>query len=1103
MTIAQDMIDIVGPALDGCFDSFSTLYAPLFPGSAQALLAWAVTERQGRPVVLVTDGPHALELMHQDLRTLSPIQHGTGSDANSRLMYLPPRESTSPDPRDHDLEIIGSRLRTLTWLAQKTAEKNPRVIATTAEALLQETLPPAVLVEQTQILAVDEDRDVNDLTTALESIGYTFVPEVQDKGQVAVKGGLVDVWPSTDLWPIRLEFFGNTVESIRTFDPSTQRSLDRPRDAQFSPVLEKTSLAEAAATFMEYLPDDAVIIWSDMDTIREHLAAHHHRSSKKGNGTCRMRFEDLEDTLDSRKSVHQIVTQTAPPSHSRLELDLSDCRHISHVPRDAFEPDVMEGARKALYADLQGDVDDGALVAICFDTNGALEHFEKSVKPGKKKKLTCEVGILSGGFSSKRLGLTVLAESDVYGHKKMRGRRYDPLGDHPRPSRDSGPRIADLASLVPGELVVHVDHGLGCYRGLNEIVFEDQRQEVITIEYANDMKLHVPATHAHLLSRYVCGARQKATLHRLGGKRWDKEMEAATGAVADLASDLLETQAQRNTLEGHAYPHDTTWQHEFEASFPFQETRDQLTVIEDIKSDMEAPHPMDRLVCGDAGYGKTEIAMRAAFKVAMSNRQVAILVPTTVLAQQHYQTFKDRMAAYPLRIEMLSRFCTRSQHQAILAGIADGVIDIVIGTHALVQPSVRFKNLGLAIIDEEQRFGVAHKERLKQIRKLVDVLTMTATPIPRTLYMSMTGAKDMSLLQTPPSERMAIETIVARNSDSVVREAILRELNREGQVFYLYNRVRTIDAIRERLESLVPEARIAVAHGQMSSGQLKEVMRRFVNGEHDVLLCTTIIESGVDIPSVNTILIDRADRFGIADLYQLRGRVGRSNHKAYAFLLLPSQGRVEQDALKRIAAVERHSGLGAGFSLAVRDLEIRGSGNLLGARQSGHIAAVGFGLYCQLLQRTIAQMKGEKVPPVIDVDVALDFVDMAPNNADREDAACVPYTYIDEESLRLDTYRKLAQSSTIEDLAALRDELADRFGPVPKAVETMLQITQIRVLAFQHRIEHVRCRYDKLTLVSNGHSLMKGTRFPRLEATSIQGRLQEIKDLIVTRESWS
>ena len=1095
------MIEVIGPAIEGCFDASPTLNAPLLPGSAQALLAWAITERLERTVVLVTDGPHSLESMHQDLRTLSPFHDE--ADGGPKLMYFPPRESASPDPRDHDLEIIGSRLQALTQLTPVTKKKPPCVIATTAEALLQRTLPPDVLVQQTQTLSIDVEHDISDLAKSLESIGYTFVPEVQDKGQVAVKGGLVDVWPSVALWPVRLEFYGNIIDSIRTFDPSTQRSLDRPDRARFPPVTEQTSIADATADFMEYLPRDVVVMWSDIDTIREHLQAHHHRSGNQDSGKYLIRLEDLENAFDSSESICQIVMQAAPPNHSRLSLDLIDCHHISHVPRETSEPDVMEIARKTLYADLKDNVSNGAFVAIYFDTNGALEHFGKSVKPGKGKNPICEVGILSSGFFSKSLGLTVLSESDVYGHQKLRGRRYDPMGDVPRPSRDGGSRIADLASLVPGELVVHVDHGLGCYRGLNEIVFEDQRQEVITIEYADDMKLHVPATHAHLLSRYVGGARQKATLHRLGGKRWNKEMEDATGAVADLASDLLETQAQRNMLEGHAYAKDTTWQHEFEASFPYQETRDQLTVIEDIKSDMEAPHPMDRLVCGDAGYGKTEVAMRAAFKVAMNSRQVAILVPTTVLAQQHFQTFKDRMEAYPLRVEMLSRFCTRTQHQDIVAGIADGTIDIVIGTHALVQPSVRFKNLGLAIIDEEQRFGVAHKERLKQIRKLVDVLTLTATPIPRTLYMSMTGAKDMSLLQTPPSERMAIETIVARNSDSVVREAILRELNREGQVFYLYNRVRTIDVLRERLEALVPEARIAVAHGQMSSGQLKEVMRRFVNGEHDVLLCTTIIESGVDIPSVNTILIDRADRFGIADLYQLRGRVGRSNHKAYAFLLLPAQGRVEQDARKRIAAVERHSGLGAGFSLAVRDLEIRGSGNLLGAQQSGHIAAVGFGLYCQLLQRTIAQMKGEKVPPVIDVDVSLDFVDMAPNNADRDDAACVPYTYIDEESLRLDMYRKLAQSSMLEDLASLRDELADRFGPVPKSVETMLQIVEIRVLAFQHRIEHVRCRNEKVTLVSNGHALMKGTRFPRLEATSIQGRLQEIKDLIVTRETWS
>ena len=612
--------------------------------------------------------------------------------------------------------------------------------------------------------------------------------------------------------------------------------------------------------------------------------------------------------------------------------------------------------------------------------------------------------------------------------------------------------------------MVHIDHGVGRYTGTTEIEMDGRRTEVLTLEYADGARLHVPVAHSHLLSRYVSVAGQAPPLHRLGGKRWLREKADAERAIRDLAASLLETLARRQLKPGFAFQIDPSWLHAFEAAFPYRETVDQEKVIAEMKADMESRRPMDRLVCGDAGYGKTEIAMRAAFIAVMNGKQVAVLVPTTVLAEQHYESFRERMAAYPVRIEVLSRFRTAGERQRVLEALASGAADIVIGTHALLQPGVVFKDLGLLVIDEEQRFGVAHKEYLKHVRQLVDVLTLTATPIPRTLYQSMTGTRDMSLLQTPPQERLAVETRIARDADAVIRSAILQELNREGQVFFLYNRVLTIDLMRARLERLVPEARIAVAHGQMSSGQLARIMRDFESGACDVLLCTTIVESGLDIPRANTIVIHRADRFGLADLYQLRGRVGRSSHKAFAYLLLPDQGHVDEDGRRRLAAVQKHSDLGAGFGLALRDLEIRGAGNLLGAAQSGHIAAIGFGLYCQLLRRTVARLKGERLPALVDVDLRLDFIDLAPGAPDPERSACLPYQYVEDEPQRFVLHRRLAETVDVTEVRRLRAELTDRYGKPPPPAARLLRLAELRILAATRGIARIETRDSRVWL---------------------------------------
>jgi transcription-repair coupling factor (superfamily II helicase) len=646
--------------------------------------------------------------------------------------------------------------------------------------------------------------------------------------------------------------------------------------------------------------------------------------------------------------------------------------------------------------------------------------------------------------------------------------------------------------MQPGDIVVHVEHGIGRYGGISEIESGGRTQEALSVEYAGNTRLYVPVSQAHLLSRYVGIGGRAPELHSIGGARWKRERSEAERAVRDLAASLLETQALRQTRAGHAFRRDPPWFHEFESSFPFEETPDQRRAIQDVLRDMESPRPMDRLICGDVGYGKTEVALRAAFKAVLDGKQVALLVPTTVLAQQHFQTFNERMADFPVSIGLLSRFVSHADQRDTLAKLRDGRLDIVIGTHRLVQADVVFRDLGLAILDEEQRFGVEQKEALKRFHPTVDVLTLTATPIPRTLYLGLLGARDLSVIETAPRERLPVETLVQPWDAQAIREAILRELSREGQVFYLHNRVATISSVHDLLTRLVPEARIGVAHGQMPEGELERIMIRFIRRELDVLLCTTIIESGVDIPNVNTILIDRADRFGLSDLYQLRGRVGRYKHKAYAILLLPRHGRLFDTARKRITALRRHASLGSGFRLALRDLELRGAGNLLGARQSGHVSAIGFDLYCRLLRDSVARLRGEAAPRFgTAVRVTLDFLSLSPAAEDGPFAA-IPHAYIEDEDLRLELYRRIGALATVAEVEALEEECADRFGRRPPELDRLFLAARIRILAQAAGVESVETQGDRLILMARGFPWMIGGRYPRLLESDPTLRLREI-----------
>jgi transcription-repair coupling factor (superfamily II helicase) len=653
---------------------------------------------------------------------------------------------------------------------------------------------------------------------------------------------------------------------------------------------------------------------------------------------------------------------------------------------------------------------------------------------------------------------------------------------------------------------VHLQHGIGRYLGLKTMPVGNSRQpstlnsqpststECLVIEYApansgdEAPKLYVPVTEAHLVSKYVGVGRAHPPLSTLGGTRWHKAKEQTEKAVRDVASEMLRIQAVRETQAGHAFPPDANWQREFESAFIYEETADQVRAIAETKSDMERAKPMDRLICGDVGFGKTEVAIRAAFKAVMGGKQVAILVPTTVLAQQHFHTFRERMADYPIRVELLSRYRTPREQNLVVKNLAAGAVDIVVGTHRLVQDDIVFKDLGLVVIDEEQRFGVLHKEKFKRLRTLVDVLTLSATPIPRTLYLALTGARDMSTIQTPPHDRLPVETIVTPFDERTIRDAIHRELARGGQVFFLHNRVMTIHDMADRLKKLCPNARLVIGHGQMNADDLEEVMTKFVNGEADVLLSTTIIESGLDIPNANTIIIDRADRFGLSDLYQLRGRVGRYKHQAYAYLLLPRHANLLTDVRKRISAMKQYASLGSGFKIAMRDLEIRGAGNLLGSEQSGHITAVGFELYCQLLKQSVSSLKGEKVKPRVEVRIALDFLG---------DATNLPENYVTEPQHRIEIYRKLAQATDKSALDNLSKELRDRFGPLPPPVELLLAVGELKILASEKSVTAIEVEQDKLKITRHNNFITLGGKFPRLTKKEAKARLKEIKKLLL------
>jgi transcription-repair coupling factor (superfamily II helicase) len=940
-------------------------------------------------------------------------------------------------------------------------EGPPRVLVTTIQALMQPVPSPRHLEENTLELVVGREYSLPEIKRWLGERGFRPAELVLEAGQYAVRGGIIDVYAPTAPAPYRLEFYGDTLDSLRTFDPATQRSLDdRDRAAiSFLPTGKGGPTAPQTTTnLMDYLPRDAWVVWQDPLEIAEV-------------------GRSFVARLSSPVGVYafEAVVQQAR-RFRRLDVSI----FTSSGTSDAFTlrteaPPAFSGKAETVREEL-AEAAAESTVLLFSDNDGERQRLQEilSTLPDEARgRIRMGVGRLGRGFRVTGEQVLVVANHEVF-------HRYH---DRRRLRQRIETRALDTwLDLKRGDYIVHAIHGIGKYLGMKTLSrspkgtqewaarLEQEKgavpvsqqpetgaapikaEDYLALQFRDDVKVYVPASQIDLVQKYIGGFKGRPQLSRVGGKAWGERKKRVESAVENFAMELLRIQAMRASRPGIAYPEDSLWQKEFEASFPYPETEDQLAAIHEIKRDMQSQRPMDRLVCGDVGYGKTELAVRAAFKAVEGGKQVAVLVPTTVLAEQHLRTFRERMADYPVAIEMMCRFQTRGEQAAILDRFRIGQVDILIGTHRILQEDVQPADLGLLVVDEEQRFGVEHKERLKRMRQMVDVITLTATPIPRTLHMSLLGIRDISSLTTAPQDRRAVRTEVCPWDDDRIRQAILRELNRDGQVFFVHNRVQSIKEIASRVKALVPEARIEFAHGQMNEHELEDRMLRFFAGTVDVLVSTTIIESGLDVPRANTMFIHDADRFGLADLHQLRGRVGRYKHRAYCYLLMPEGRPMTPAAAKRMKAIEQFSELGAGFQIAMRDLEIRGAGNIIGQEQSGHITAVGYEMYCQLLDVAVRRQRGEKVEEPRRADVQLELT------------AFIPATYVPTESQRISLYRQLRRAATAGTLAEVTAEIADMYGPMTDEMQRLVDLEMVRVAAGRVGIRSIHRQKGDLTL---------------------------------------
>ena len=999
-------------------------------GSAKTLLAVQTAEALKRPLLIIASGRIEAEGIHDDLGTF------VGED---RCALFPAWEVLPTDTMSPADDIVAERMNTLKRLATAQDEGHPLHTVIPVRALLQQVVGRKRLLGNSLTLKVGEEHPLDDLLEQFTKMGYTRDIMVEHRGDLSVRGGIVDIFPISSELPYRIEYFGDTLESIRRFEPETQRSIDTSPSVTILPRSEKAVLTAQASeqgkltAITDYFPDNTLVVFDEPVAVHEEAEA---LEAQCGESPYYMSWAEGQRRLKPYRqlSLAQVGQTKTDTKSTRISAPTQSITGWAGRPED-------------FWGQLnQWNLDGYTVQLLCVNTGERRRLHEllkeRGYRLGKDGfDLRVDLGRLRAGFTVPADKIAVLSEREIFGRHYIRRKRR---------RFEAGIAITQFSDLRAGDFIVHVDHGIARYLGLKQ--FKGKAGDYITLQYSGGDTMYVPVTHIDHVQKYAGGEGVAPKIDKLGGASWAKKKARVKKAIQDMTEELVKLYAARESSAGHAHSPDTPWQIEFEDAFEYDETPDQARAITDMKRDMECPKPMDRLLCGDVGYGKTEVALRGAFKSVMDHKQVAFLAPTTVLSQQHYATFSERLADYPIKIGLLNRFRSAKEQRETINQLKAGEIDIVIGTHRLLSKDVNFKDLGLLIIDEEQRFGVKQKEHMKKLRIHVDVLTLSATPIPRTLHLSLVGVRDMSMISTAPNDRLPIHTCIQPWDENLIREAITRELSRQGQVFFLHNRVQTIVQVATAVRKLVPNARIAIGHGQMHQHELEEVMTAFIDKKIDVLVCTTIIGSGIDIPNANTIIIDRADAFGLSELYQIRGRVGRYKHRAFAYLLIPGDKALSEEAQLRLKALEDFSALGSGFRIAMRDLEIRGCGNLLGAEQSGSIATVGYETYTDLIAEAVAGHQGAPVrkrnlPPF---DLTID--------------AQIPEGYIPTAQQKMTLYRRIAAITATDEIDELTDELQDRFGTPSEPVLRLLAVMRVRAFASELGVQSLTATQSALTI---------------------------------------
>ena len=1035
------------------------------PYTLAAFLATHVRHTLDRTVLVVAANEDRAEQWRDNLQAIA---------GEEIVCYFPTWDVELYDRRSPDNEITGLRIEA----ASRLMRGEPTIVVAPAQALLLPLIPPHALELGSLSLKTGEEQEPDALCSHLVDCGFERVPTIDNIGQFSLRGGILDVYPFGVGYPYRIEFFGDEIESIRRFDVNTQRSLDSCEEAwvlparevllgslfykdylqhieaadagdALSPLRDQLELGESLEGIecysallygrdnglFEYLNKPLIFLEEDheiaeeLDKVMARPNKEYERHQERGTHFPPDQLLRDQEWLSAQLGTH---TRLEPAPLGRLE---------EAVRFDAKEPRVFEGELPLLRQEIERLSDEFYAIHIRCETKGQTERLQEIFQEWPDVRFG--LSSLHRGFTFPQAKLAVLNDHEIFSRQKRRY-RY-------RRFRQAA-AISNYGALKRGDFVVHIDHGIGRYGGIRRLSIGGRDHDCMTVTYQGQDKLFIPVEQLDRLRKYSSSEGEAPLLSKLGGTAWEKLKERTREEIFKMASELMQLYAERKARPGVGFSADGPMHREMEAAFPFQETPDQLRTMDEVKQDMESPHPMDRLVCGDVGYGKTEVAVRAAFKSVCDNRQVAILVPTTILAEQHYQTFSERMSHTPTRVEVLSRFRTPKEQKKVLEDVKSGKVDVLVGTHRILSKDIRFRDLGLMVVDEEQRFGVKHKERLKQLKRMVDVLTLTATPIPRTLHMSMMGARDMSVINTPPQDRLPIHTEILAFDETRIAEAIYREVERGGQVYFVHNRVQSILRLKDYLQDLLPQVHFAVAHGQMPPRQLEKIMFDFMERKYDCLVCTMIIESGIDIPSVNTILVNRADTLGLSQLYQIRGRVGRSNERAYAYLLVPKGKKLTKKSRMRLRAIEEFAELGSGFNIAMRDLEIRGAGNLVGAQQHGFITAVGFDLYCRLLDEAMRDIKGETVldSPEPDIKIAV--------------SAYIPDDYVPDPDLKMEFYQRLAEAGRIVDLLEIHEEMKDRFGRLPQPARSLMHIMEIKVMARQLGVESAQLERSRFRL---------------------------------------